>query len=254
MTMATLPQPVRPAIARPAAIDLAEAEYRNLHDLLASLDDDDWGRPTDCTGWTVRDMAGHVLGGMRGAASIVEGLRQQREWKRRSKANGTNEVDEMTALQIEVVAGLSTAELVADIRRLVGPAAAGRRKTPAPLRRWMKVPVEVPGVAEVWTLGYLTDVIFTRDTWMHRVDISRATGREVRLTAEHDGVLVADIAREWLARHGQPVTLILGGPAGGTFTQGTGGPVVEIDAVEFCRVMSGRSTPTHPLLETLVPF
>jgi len=32
----------------------------------------------------------------------------------------------------------------------------------------------------------------------------------------------------------------LGGPAGGSFVQGTGGEHVEIDAVEFVRVLSGR--------------
>ena len=27
---------------------------------------------------------------------------------------------------------------------------------------------------EKWQFGYLVDTIFTRDTWMHRLDISRA--------------------------------------------------------------------------------
>ncbi|HEU4912361.1 MAG TPA: hypothetical protein VFV76_10715 [Actinomycetes bacterium] len=54
-------------------------------------------------------------------------------------------------------------------------------------------------MTEKWTLGYLTDVILTRDTWMHRSDIAAATGRAMTLTAEHDGVLVADIAAEWAA-------------------------------------------------------
>jgi hypothetical protein len=51
---------------------------------------------------------------------------------------------------------------------------------------------------ERWTFAYMTDVILTRDPWMHRMDITRATGTEPQLTAEHDGVLVA----EWAQRHG----------------------------------------------------
>jgi len=88
---------------------------------------------------------------------------------------------------------------------------------------------------------------------MHRVDIARASGTALQLTAEHDGVLVADVVAEWSARHGQPYTLRLTGPAGGTWSSGVDGPQVELDAVEFCRVLSGRETGTG-LLATEVPF
>jgi hypothetical protein len=86
---------------------------------------------------------------------------------------------------------------------------------------------------------------------MHRVDIARATGHEMELTAEHDGRLVADLVAEWAATHGEPFILELGGAAGGTFVSGTGGEHVCIDAVEFCRVLSGRAPGVgvlaHPL-------
>jgi hypothetical protein len=92
-------------------------------------------------------------------------------------------------------------------------------------------------------------VIMTRDPWMHRVDISHATGAPLVLTADHDGVLVDDVVQEWAARHGRPFTLRLTGPAGGTW--GEGGPELEFDAVEFCRALSGRGTAP---LDTEVPF
>ena len=69
----------------------------------------------------------------------------------------------------------------------------------------------------------MTDVIFTRDPWMHRIDISRATGRPLDLTADHDGVIVADVVAEWSDRHGKDFTLTLDGPAGGTWTVGANG-------------------------------
>jgi hypothetical protein len=40
-------------------------------------------------------------------------------------------------------------------------------------------------------LGYLTDLISTRDMWMHRLDICRATGREMVLTSRHNGRITA---------------------------------------------------------------
>jgi hypothetical protein len=111
----------------------------------------------------------------------------------------------------------------------------------------------VDGIDEPWTIGFLVDIILTRDPWMHRADICRATGADHVLTAGHDGVLVADVAAEWAARHGQPCTLHLTGPAGGSWNTGDGGPLIETDAIEFCRAVSGRGH-ADGLLAVQVPF
>lgn len=104
-----------------------------------------------------------------------------------------------------------------------------------------------------WTCGYLFDVILTRDTFMHRIDISRATGRPMVATADHEGVIVDDVVREWAGRHGAPYALVLHGPAGGRWGSGHGSEGLEMDPFEFCRVVSGR-TPGVGLLTTQVPF
>ena len=88
---------------------------------------------------------------------------------------------------------------------------------------------------------------------MHRSDVAVATGRDMHLTPDHDGVIVADIVAEWASRHGQPCTLTLTGPAGGAWTWGTDDPSYELDAVEFCRILCGRGT-GEGLLATRVPF
>jgi hypothetical protein len=88
---------------------------------------------------------------------------------------------------------------------------------------------------------------------MHRVDLSRATTTPLELTADHDGVIVADVVAEWARRHGRPFTLHLDGPAGATFVAGSGGEGLHLDAVEFCRIISGRAT-GHGLLTQEVPF
>jgi hypothetical protein len=103
------------------------------------------------------------------------------------------------------------------------------------------------------TLGYLADVVFTRDVWMHRVDLCRATGQLLELTAGHDGRLVADVVTDWARRSGQPFTLHLDGPAGGSFAAGKGGPEIRLDAVEFCRILSGRAPGSAPSAGPLAP-
>lgn len=141
----------------------------------------------------------------------------------------------------------------------VGPRAAkARRRTPGFLRsRTMRDKQPVGGrpdsPTEDWTFGYLVDVILTRDPWMHRTDIAAATGRPMELTADHDGVLVADVVSDWASRHGQPCQVTLTGGAGGSWTFGSGGPHLQHDAVEFCRVLAGRG-PADGLLTTEVPF
>jgi hypothetical protein len=111
-------------------------------------------------------------------------------------------------------------------------------------------------VVETWRLGYLNDTIYLRDMFMHRIDAARAVHRPLELTSDHEGRLVADIVREWAGRHQCPFDLELRGPAGGHFTKGGDATPVEcidLDAIEFCRVLAGRSEGTG-LLHTIVPF
>jgi len=111
----------------------------------------------------------------------------------------------------------------------------------------------VDGAEEAWTFGYMFETILTRDTWMHRVDTAKATDRQLVLTPEHDGALVSDVVTEWAERHGEPFRLQLTGPAGGTWSVGTGGEEITLDAVEFARILSGRA-PGSGLLSVQVPF
>lgn len=89
-------------------------------------------------------------------------------------------------------------------------------------------------------LAYLLDIGFTRDVWMHRIDVARATGSPLDVDAGRDGRIVADLVAEWATRHGEPCTLELTGPAGGRYTSGEGGEHVDMDAIEFCWVLSER--------------
>jgi uncharacterized protein (TIGR03083 family) len=227
---------------------LAATEYQRFLAVLRRLTPQQWEAPTDCPGWRVRELAGHAVGMTELAASFPEQLRQTRA---AGKAGGVF-IDALTALQVDKHRAKSTEELLGRFAKVGPKAAKGRRRAPGFVRRrTVPQPQAVGGVDEMWTVGFLVDVILTRDTWMHRVDVTRATGQPMELTADHDGVLVADVVAEWAERHGQPCTLTLTGPAGGSWTFGTGGPDLTEDAVEFCRGLSGRGAPA---LGTEVPF
>jgi uncharacterized protein (TIGR03083 family) len=239
-----------PSISRSEAKVLARTENERMVALLRSLRGDDWTKPTDCELWDVRAMSGHVVGMMQAFTGAREFVRQMRAGK---KAAGDGPfIDGLTAVQVREHAALSSEQLVSKIAEVAPRSARGRGRVPG-LVRQMPMKEEVGGKPETWKLGYLLDVILTRDAWMHRVDITRATGHELVLTPDHDGRIVADVVAEWARRHGQPFTLVLDGSAGGTFTNQDGGEAMTLDAVEFCRILSGRATGTG-LLTTEVPF
>jgi hypothetical protein len=91
-------------------------------------------------------------------------------------------------------------------------------------------------------MATLVDHVLTRDTWMHRADLAKATGQPMELTREHDGRLITHAVAEWARLHGQPCTLHLTGPVSGTFTNRGGGEEITVDAVDFCRIVSGRGS------------
>jgi uncharacterized protein (TIGR03083 family) len=249
MTMVTPVEQI-PPLRRPETVELAAAENHRVVELLVSLEESDWSKPTDCSLWDVRALAAHVLGGMEAFATFPEFVHQMRA---AGKAAGKVAfIDAMTAVQVSERAALTRAELLKRLKD-VAPRVARRRARFPGLMRHMPMKQEVAGVQETWRMGYLLDVVLTRDTWMHRVDLARATGRPMVLTAEHDGRLIAEVVAEWARRHGQPFALHLQGPAGGSYVAGQGGQEIDLDAVEFCRVLANRATGAG-LLTHEVPF
>jgi uncharacterized protein (TIGR03083 family) len=243
-------RPRTSTLDRPTLMRLAAEEYVVFGELLATIPDASATSPTNCRGWDIRAMASHVLGMAEMAASMREGRRQQKAAGRR----GGVFIHALTALQVEEHAALSLGEVARRLRVVAPKAARSRRRVPGLVRgRRMPISQPVGGHDEDWTIGFLVDTILTRDVWMHRMDLCLALDRTPLLTPEHDGVLVADVVQEWALRHGQPCQVRLSGPAGGTWAFGSGGPAVELDAVEFCRTVSRRAVGVG-LLDVEVPF
>ena len=239
-----------PPLTRPEAARLAQTENARVVELVRALATEDWSRPTDCPEWDVRALVSHVLGGFEAFAGIHEFVHQMRAGRR--AAGDRPLIDGMTAVQVRDRADMGPAELIAGLERMGPRQARARRRVPRPLRRY-RAKQYVAGRVEHWPLNYLLDVVLTRDTWMHRIDLARATDRPLWLTPGHDGRLVADVVAEWARRHGQPFVLHLTGPAGATFAQGTDGDKLAMDAVTFCRTLSGRAEGTG-LMTQQVPF
>ena len=232
------------------AMAMAQVEYGRFLDVVHAIRSDQWSLPTDCTAWDVRALVAHNLGNFAASASVRETVRQQARAAARSRREGITRLDAMTAVQVDDYATLSTAELVERLAATSTKALTGRRRTPKLVRERVRIDL---GEGKKRPLGYLVDAVYTRDVWMHRVDLSRALGRELVLTPDHDGRLVADVVASWAADHGQPFELILTGPAGGTFVVGEGGECHELDAVEFARILAGRAE-GDGLLRTPVLF
>lgn len=183
---------------RGAAVDyrswmqIAQQEHERLLALLARLDDDDWQRPTDCTDWDVREVVAHLAGAAASTARVRELVRQARASRRLPREG--DPVDRINAVQVRERAEATPAALLAELEETVPRSLRARGRLPAPLRA-LRVPFGPP--LGVRPLGYLMGRIYTRDAWMHRVDVARATGRELVLTQGHDGRIVADTVEEW---------------------------------------------------------
>ena len=123
--------PRKPALSRDIAMQLAADEYDRFVAQLRQLTPDDWSTPTACPAWDVHAMACHVLGMAELAASVPEQLRQMRA----ARKTGGLFIDALTALQVDKHITRSPAAVVARLAEVGPRAAAGRRRTPALVRR-----------------------------------------------------------------------------------------------------------------------
>jgi len=237
--------------------EVAEATYDSLLTLLRSLPDAAWEAPTDCTGWTVADMVGHIIGAANSNASLREMVRQTAYGVRHKAAFGGNALDAINHLQVRDHAALTPGERIAELERMAPRAIAGRMRTPR-LLHGVRVPLDFSGSMEGWngitlTLGKLNTVVYTRDAWLHRIDIARPLGLQVPRNPQLDRRVIEDAVADWAGNHGKPFRLTLHGAITGTYTQGTGGPEYEMDAYEWCRAVTRRIT-CDGLLRTPVLF
>jgi uncharacterized protein (TIGR03083 family) len=225
---------------------LATIELQRLLELLKTLSDIDWSQPTACPLWNVREMVAHLTGTTASYASWTEFKRQNdtsvlRPYMKR----GMTRLDAMNQVQVNDRANVDSAALLDELQ-VIGPQAIRTRQRLPWLLRAVRFPFGKPlGFVPI---GYLTDLIYTRDMWMHRLDICRATGKPMVLTREHDGRVIDLVLRDLALTlgpklGGQSIMLILNGEIGGAWRIGksaTPAATFEMDVIDFTLLTSGR--------------
>lgn len=230
-----------PYVTADEAYALLRTELERLLALGEALAPADWAAATACTEWTVRDILAHQAGSYASGTSYREMVRQ---YLAKPTEDQLRE-DAVNALQLAERADTSPAQLIAEIRRL-GPIAIRKWAYQFRLFKLISVPHPVPGRL---SMRHLMWVVHSRDTWMHRLDICRATGRMFNQTMGHDDRIVALVMRDAAKKVAQKlgaraVVFDLAGLAGGLWKIGTGQATasIQMDALDFNVYASGRYT------------
>jgi uncharacterized protein (TIGR03083 family) len=241
MTLTTPGKTVRvddlSGLSGPVLNHLGAFQNQQMLRLLRTLDADEWDAPTDCERWSVKDIVAHLIGWAECFSSFKELRHQFGASIRRRKELG-NPVNAQNEQQVEDRRHLTPDEMIERFETSIARFLRFRMKVG---RYAHYVPYYDPSIIKFSNLGYIARVIFTRDVFMHRVDISRATNRPVVLEAE-DASLLSDVVRDWARRNDVDATIDLGSV--GTFLAGDSGrATIAGDGSEFARVMTGRSEP-----------
>lgn len=217
-----------------------DAEISAWHDLLASIEGDEWHRRTVCDAWDIADIAGHLIGQ---AEDVLRPLSFPRRFRKGKRVYpGIPRFDAHMMVQADEHRGTPPAELRASFDTLWARATRKISSNPELLRRMTMQVDDVPRMS----LGYVRDILLARDLWMHRDDVGQALGRSFD-AGPYAGELIAQVIYDleaagpfWGER--PAVVLELTGQGGGTYRLGRGEPVgrATTDAVGYMRALSGR--------------
>jgi uncharacterized protein (TIGR03083 family) len=211
MNVLKVPEPVQ-------TLHLYPEERSMLIDLLGSLSDADWARPTGCPGWSVRDIATHLLADELGVLS-----RQRDEFRPQAPRPGETLGVFLARINDEWVTAMRrlSGPVIVDLLRWTGEqtcqywsgrdlmalAGAVSWAGPGPAPRWLDV-------AREYT-----------ERWTHQQQIREAVGRPLMSEARWIGPVIATFV--WALPHtfraveatvGTAVTLTVDGEGGATWT------------------------------------
>jgi uncharacterized protein (TIGR03083 family) len=210
------------ALPRPYVATGALKEYEAFAALVASLTDADWRTPSRCTGFEVRDVAGHVIG-------LAEDVAAGKPGSRNAEAEAAS------------VRGDTPAQAAARLRAALVPITALAEAADDDM--W-NGPSGVPDLTlgeGVLTLWY--------DAYVHADDIRAAIGRA---SGRGDGLhaSVVYLAAELTKRGWGPATLALDTEPRQDI--GAGGREVTGDPLQFVLVATGRADASTIDLEPTV--
>src|SRR5260370_10295625 len=161
------------SLLHPEAAEMAAVELERFLRLLESLAPVDWDQPTACPLWNVRQVVAHVTGAAASYASFTQFKRQTSPFVQRPyRKVGFSLLDALNQIQVDDRRAATPADLRTALRD-VGPRAIATRKRLPAIVRAVRLPLPLLGLVP---LGYLTDLIYTRDMWMHRLHICGPPG------------------------------------------------------------------------------
>jgi uncharacterized protein (TIGR03083 family) len=203
------------------------AELHAFGELIGSLDSAALDTPTRCEGWTVRDVAGHMVGQM---TDVVDG---------RLDGLGT---DEVTQRQAKERAGRSGEELAAEL-------AEARTRGADMLALFDDTAWNAPAPGDY--PGTLGDGILALyyDAYLHADDIRAAIGVP-SVRGAGLGASVHHVADELAGKEWGPATLALDGVD--VIDIRGGGEKITGDPLEFVLAATGRGDPSRSGLDESV--
>jgi uncharacterized protein (TIGR03083 family) len=227
---------------RPVVAELAEV-WTSLAGLGAELGPEDWDRPTECPGWTVRDVYSHVIGleaallGRRPAPALETfgdhvrndmGRSNEAEVLARRGRTGPEvvaELQEVTSARLSALRAMSDDDFAVETMSPVGP-----------------------GIYE----DFMAVRVF--DCWVHEQDVRRAVGRPGHLSgaavdrslASAVGVMPYVVGKRARAPEGCTVAFDVTGPTARrwavTVEGGRARPVPEVPVDATARISADIGT------------
>jgi uncharacterized protein (TIGR03083 family) len=238
--------------ARLEVARIATAELQATLSLLHTLGSAEWQAPTDCTGWSVRQLVTHLLGQYQEQANPVLMLRRirlsRRRYPRLPSLAAHNQV------QLDDLANLEPDQLLTALAAAGPRGIRACRRAPAVLRRIDSRRIFPDEVLVDQRLSYIFDVLTLRDPWMHRIDLCSATGRSLTFD-EHDASIMDGVMRELANQWRAPAVRIhLADTTGGPWTLGSATaaattadagilPDITLSALQVMRSLAGRPIP-----------
>jgi uncharacterized protein (TIGR03083 family) len=182
-------------------IDLLEASWRSIGELLDELDDHEWDLPTELPGWTVRDVVSHMIGTERMLAGD-----ESPDAPAAFGEHVRNPIGEFNEAWVEARRGMPGPAIRDEFREITGRRLEQlRAMTP---EEWDAVGFTPEGEGPY--RRFMQIRVF--DCWEHEQDVRRATGRPGHL----DGPVAAHSVREVTSKLGYIVGKKAGAPDGTT--------------------------------------
>lgn len=236
MTTQTTPAIAAVGLTRIEAMRLMTSQNQALLETLRGLSGEQWSATTDCAPWTVKDIVAHLLGWAEALTSFSQFRRQLLEGRARTKEMG-NLLNAVNQVQVDDRAEMGPEEVLQRWESVLPKFERLRTRVSAVGK---VIPFYEGSLIGFTNVAYLANTIYTRDVFMHRIDISRATGTELHL-GRREQRLMEDVLFDWATRTGAAARVDLEGPAGGSYLVGTGQiATIQGDAIEMARVLAGR--------------